>query len=410
MGPYSTSTDIVAPLNTSVVNNVLASPMFTPSPVYAGTVNLGNTQYADAMQRGSLWNKVSGKPNYHVLLKPEVYPTQTIVVPAALGAVYTDYPSGIPYGVVNQDPNNSYQSPIQTFISNFVAQVKDPSALLMFVSHNIVDCDGGCLGYHDVLPLGGGSEQTYAYASYNDQALFAYFPYVGSTLFFAGYPDINPLSHEVSEWINDPFVDNIVPAWGVIDQPSFSCSNGGTLEVGDPLENAILSKRVLSDVVGGITWHPQDIVFLPWFEQASPSTAVNGWYTFGNSTATPPEPCITPGDYNYTTLDFPGSTRTRAVGVNNQGTVVGRYALAGVVHGFLYRNGQYTSFDPPGSIGTYPQGINDQGQIVGNMLDANGNAHGFSYSADVFKVIDFPGGLFTNLFGINDSGVVEQIG
>src|SRR5258707_8550627 len=113
----------------------------------------------------------------------------------------------------------------------------------MFVSHNIVDCDGGCLGYHDVLPLGGGMEQTYVYASYNDQAFFT-FPLYGGE--FEGYPDINTLSHEVSEWVNDPFGDNIVPAWSDIgDLVSTSCSYTSYLEVGDPLENAVLPKRVL---------------------------------------------------------------------------------------------------------------------------------------------------------------------
>ena len=125
-------------------------------------------------------------------------------------------------------------------------------------------------------------------------------------------------------------------------------------------------------MVGGVTWHPQDIVFLPWFEQASSSTSVNGWYTFANSTSGPtPEPCLTSGDYKYTILDFPQAARTRAIGVNNQGTVVGRYALAGVVHGFIYQNGQYTSLDVPGATATYPQGINDQGQVVGTMYDSS---------------------------------------
>ena len=210
---FDASTDIVAPLGTSAINNILNSPQFTSSPTYSGGVNLGNTQYADAVQRGNLWNKVSKKPDYHVLLKPEVYPTQTVVVPAGQGATHTDYRSGVLYGVVNDEPtnSNSYQSAVDVAIQNFVAQVNDPSALLIFVSHNIVACSGGCLGFHDVLSVGGGMEQTYIYASYNDPTLFA-FPYYN----FAGYPDINDLSHEVSEWVNDPFGDNIVPAWNNI--------------------------------------------------------------------------------------------------------------------------------------------------------------------------------------------------
>src|SRR5216683_1142228 len=198
---------------------------------------------------------------------------------------------------------------IDTFISSFVAQVQDPSALLIFVSHNVLECDGGCLGYHDVLPLGAGIEQTYIYTTYNDQALFT------NSYFGTAWPDINTLSHEVSEWVNDPFGDNLVPAWSAIPYPSPFCSETGYLEVADPVE--FLPQHALSHEVGGVTWHPYDIVFLPWFEQASSSTSVNGWYTFANSTPGPPEPCITSGDYNYTTLDFPQAARTRAIGVNN---------------------------------------------------------------------------------------------
>ena len=84
---FDASTDITGPLNTSVINNVMNSPQFTPSSVYSGAVNLGNTQYADAVQRGNFWNKLSKNPDYHVLLKPEVYATQKVVAPAALGPI-----------------------------------------------------------------------------------------------------------------------------------------------------------------------------------------------------------------------------------------------------------------------------------------------------------------------------------
>src|SRR5256886_4358429 len=47
------------------------------------------------------------------------------------------------------------------------------------------------------------------------------------------FQSIHALSHEVSEWLNDPFVNNVVPAWSVPFEPQYGCSN--YLETGDPL-------------------------------------------------------------------------------------------------------------------------------------------------------------------------------
>ena len=43
--------------------------------------------------------------------------------------------------------------------------------------------------------------------------------------------------------------------------------------------------------LNGTTYHPEDLVFLPWFARESPSTSVNGWYTFLNTFASPPPVC-----------------------------------------------------------------------------------------------------------------------
>jgi hypothetical protein len=53
--------------------------------------------------------------------------------------------------------------------------------------------------------------------------------------------------------------------------------------------------------------------------------------------------------------------------------MVGNYTFGGTSHGFLLSDGRYTTFDPPGSTFTRASGINDFGQIVG--LDSG--VHGF---------------------------------
>ena len=80
--------------------------------------------------------------------------------------------------------------------------------------------------------------------------------------------DIGALSHEIGEWLLDPFVDNASP-----------CPSNGILENGDPLETD--TNPEFGDypyTIGAFTYHPQDLVFLTWF--GGPATSVNNWVTF----------------------------------------------------------------------------------------------------------------------------------
>ena len=139
--------------------------------------------------------------------------------------------------------------------------------LPLFLSYNSFWTQGGCciLGYHSVT----GSNHTYSVGAYSDAGIFS----------ASGIQDIHALSHELGEWLDDPLINNIVPAWGHIGQQS-GCQNN--LEVGDPVTgNAFTVSK------GGKTYHPEDLVFLSWFARQTPSLAVNGWYTFLNGFASP---------------------------------------------------------------------------------------------------------------------------
>jgi hypothetical protein len=83
--------------------------------------------------------------------------------------------------------------------------------------------------------------------------------------------------------MDDPLVNNATPAWGNIGQVS-GCQNN--LEDGDPLTGTAFNA-----VLGGFTYHPQELVFFSWFSRQSPSIAVNGWYSFKNSFTTPAAAC-----------------------------------------------------------------------------------------------------------------------
>jgi len=153
----------------------------------------------------------------------------------------------------------------------------------IFFLHNVVMSDGdptnlnNCciLGYHSTNNAG---TQAYAVAAYSDPGIFSK----------PGIRDIHALSHEVGEWMDDPLIPsvNIVPAWGHVGQVS-GCQNN--LENGDPVTGSDFTVAM-----GGtfpFTYHPEDLVFLPWFARVSPSTSVNGWYTFLNAFAAPQAVC-----------------------------------------------------------------------------------------------------------------------
>jgi hypothetical protein len=48
-----------------------------------------------------------------------------------------------------------------------------------------------------------------------------------------GLADIHALSHEVSEWLDDPYVNNAVQPWKTPRAPQYGCT--GVLETGDPV-------------------------------------------------------------------------------------------------------------------------------------------------------------------------------
>jgi hypothetical protein len=118
-------------------------------------------------------------------------------------------------------------------------------------------------------PNGTQSPQTYVFAAWFPPGLFPSLP---------NAQDIAPLSHEISEWMNDPFIDNVVPAWSPpAGQPP--CSD--LLETGDPINFAPDAFTPIT--LDGFTYHPQTEALLQWFSRESPSSAFAGAYSFPNT-------------------------------------------------------------------------------------------------------------------------------
>ena len=247
----------------SAVDLALDSPLFQDYAFAPGGTDVGTTQYIDAFQRANFWSEVStSSPDYHVLLSPAVAPLQTVLVPKALG---TTQP-----GACAKVGHLSFLY-FDFIARGLITRLQIPATTLpLFLTYNTFLTDlGGCcvLGYHSAM-LGG---QTYAVADYSDAGLFD-----------EPIEDIHALSHELGEWLDDPFGVNPTPPWK--EGQATRCQ--ANLEVGDPVTGTAFEATL-----DGTTYHPEDLVFLPWFAHESPSSSVNGWYSFLNTFAAPPDVC-----------------------------------------------------------------------------------------------------------------------
>jgi hypothetical protein len=104
-------------------------------------------------------------------------------------------------------------------------------------------------------------------------------------------------------------------------------------------------------------------------------------------------------DGTLTVLDAPGSgtiagSGTQSFGINTSGAITGIVYTGTQNHSFLRAtDGTYTVFDPTGTggHGSGAVGINDNGAIVGNYTDSNLILHGYLRDADgTFTTIDDP--------------------
>ena len=245
---------------------VKGSPLLKNVAFAPGGTNVGTTQYVDAFQRANFWSAVSTtSPNYHVLLSPvSVKPLQTINV----GVNGTSVAG--PCARIGEVDINFFDN----IAMNLLTTLNIPANTLpLFLDYNTFLTSGGCciLGYHSTNNAG---TQAYAVAAYSDPGIFS-----------VPIHDIHALSHEIGEWMDDPLIPatNIVPAWGHVGQVG-GCQ--GNLEVGDPVTG-----KAFTVSLGGFTYHPEDLVFFPWFARITPSTSVNGWYTFLNLFSAPQPLC-----------------------------------------------------------------------------------------------------------------------
>lgn len=234
----------------SVSKTILASPIFQSEVDFnQGGTDLGTTQYIDAFQRGNFWGaNVQNNTNYHVLLgKPTIIKEQVLNVSPSQGQVGFEF--GHTVGLMDFGAMDSV-------LQGYMRKIKkiQPNALPVFLAYDVYLTSGGCCigGYHGVNG-GAPTGQTYSFSTVHDQVA-------------AFSEDTAALSHEIGEWMDNPF----------FGRNNVGCSDNSQLEVGDPLV-----EDDHSYVVNGFTYHLQDLVFLGYFG-APTSTSLHNWLSFQN--------------------------------------------------------------------------------------------------------------------------------
>ncbi len=245
----------------AIVPRVQASPNFHDAQYATGT-----TQFADAVQRAQ-FDAIAAK-DWHTLLKaPKILKPLRIAVPRGDARVYRNPSTGVVYAIVDTD---FFLSQLNTIIQ--MANLS-PDALAIALTSNVFlapqkDIKKCCvLGFHTSFDVGEMAQirfvQTFIWASWVDQGILG-----------PGLADVTPMSHEISEWMNNPFGTNAVPAWQVPN--STGCQSN--LETGDPL--ALMPDAGYPVLIDGFTYHPQNQVLMQWFQRGATSDAFEGAFSF----------------------------------------------------------------------------------------------------------------------------------
>ena len=201
-----------------------------------GNLSSGNAgvQLEDATMRSQF--NMQGT-SYHVLLSPVVHPAITINVPNNQGTLLQPG-----RGVVAADVDVQWWAAQIQNMNNSLGYV-DPTHLPVYLTNNVMlygannPLDCCIIGFHSASEVeghglgsvnsnGNAKVQTYAWASYITPGFFN--PSTGWAV-----QDIHALSHEIAEWADDPFENNVVEPWLTPTAPQYGCS--ALMETGDPV-------------------------------------------------------------------------------------------------------------------------------------------------------------------------------
>ena len=204
--------DVLGNNGNNAVQQTAASPMLQKSVTYTEGAATVKTQYEDAFQKVSLWNKGASASGYHVLFD----------TPTLKSEVSLDRPVRLLFHLLATTASRVIEADINCFdpqIQSVITSDGVPGTTLpIFVTANsfLYDSSGCCIG---------------GYHGYNGTKPIRLYNYLTTPGGFS--QDVSALSHELGEWMDDPFTNNSPPPRHLCHQ----CATPARLyEVGDPLE------------------------------------------------------------------------------------------------------------------------------------------------------------------------------
>ncbi len=258
-------------------DNFPNSPRFIKGPGGVLSQNdAGNQlQFADATMR-SHFNQTGSSP-YHLRLNPVLHDAINIDIPSGQGAAVQNA-RGVHAARVKYDWWRGRLQNLQASLGYV-----DPTHLSLYLTKDLqlycgndplAVCAGGFHGAGN--DAGEGSQNgngnqpvsTFAWASYASPGLNATW----------AQQDIYGVSHEVAEWVNNPFVTNTTPPWGFPTQGNACVSN--LLETGDAPVNIGFAMGTNVSFQGPNPngtqtadgyYHPTDLLFVPWLMHVAPN-------------------------------------------------------------------------------------------------------------------------------------------
>ena len=288
---------------TSIVPTVVQSPIFQ---TYA--FSTGTTQYGDAVQRANFWNTM--RSDWHTLLgQPTILPTLQIEVTPGHSYVMQSKTTGGTFAVidivlmqnaVSPAIKNDYtagQLPIVLFrnvaffgslVPSLAQWAEDPTVCCSFGQHGIITSN-----YQPFAP-------SFIEASYLDPGLLPQSADGMTIQGEAGLPiltDIQAISEQVVQWLNDPLSDpytigtgssgfgdgNVFPAWSYPEAPAYSLGGeqiGDEFFSGEPTDGLLPRQQTTAITMNGFIYHVSNVALLPWYEQDGVSNAYNGAYSY----------------------------------------------------------------------------------------------------------------------------------
>lgn len=265
---------------TKYVAPVLSSPIFSKTS-YSSSDD--PTQFADAVSRAEFFHKTSD--DWHTMLKPRVGTTRTMVLLRGTYqfALNADG-SCCAFILVDENAFVGALFPSTATDTSTVMGAAENSGdirtrdISTFLFNNVFLFNGtpsNCcvIGFHSYDTEPGGAANGFKEKRY----VMAYASWVNPGVFSdPTFADVAPLSHEMAETFNDPFVNNNTP-WYLA--PNGLCQNN--LETGDAIEGLPNAQFTIS--LNGTTWHVQNEALLQWFAGVTPSSAIQHAYSYPNT-------------------------------------------------------------------------------------------------------------------------------